>query len=96
MSNLPVFIGYLPGDQGGRTNHAVFRFPNDYGASVIPDGIWFELAVLHFHGPAEHEHRLVYDTPVTSDVLRGLSVAEVAEELDRIAALPRRVRGIRA
>ena len=63
-----------------------FRFPNGYGASVINDGYGaraglYELAVL---GPDDH---LTYDTPVTDDVLGHLTEADVADALDRIAAL---------
>lgn len=57
---------FLEGEQ------TVYRFPNGYGASVIPvkdyltDGIikgLHEVAVLDAHG-------ITYDTPLTDDVLR--------------------------
>lgn len=64
-----------------------FRFDNGYGASVINDGYGrekglYELAVL---GPDGH---LTYETPITDDVLGYLTADEVAEALDKIAALP--------
>ncbi len=72
----------------------VYRFPNGYGASLVDspfaytlDGT-FELGVIKFHGPGEDDFRLTYDTPVTDDVLGYLTDAEVAETLDKIAALP--------
>ena len=65
--------------------HCVFKFDNGYGASVIrgfgsygyKDGL-YELAVL---GPSG---RHVYDMPI----LGHLTVAEVNDLLDQIAALP--------
>ena len=67
-----------------------FRFPNGYGASVINDGYGaesglYELAVLDAEG------HLAYDTPVTDDVLGWLTEEQVAETLDKIAALPKAV-----
>lgn len=62
-----------------------FRFPNGFGASIIPDrGISWELAVLEKDG---EEWSLTYDTIVTGDVLPGLDNQEVAEKLAVIARL---------
>lgn len=63
----------------------IFTFGNGYGASVIPDPGFpgHELAVTVCG-------RITYDTPITGDVLRGLSDAEVVEVLAAISALPRR------
>jgi hypothetical protein len=63
-----------------------FAFANGYAASVINDGYGaecglYELAVMR--GGA-----IVYDTPITGDVLGNLTEDEVAEALDKIAALP--------
>jgi hypothetical protein len=66
----------------------VYRFPNEYGASVIKhdhsyggaDGLW-ELAVLDKAG------ELCYDTPITSDVLGWLTWEEVEENLTKIKNL---------
>jgi len=70
----------------------VYRFGNGYGASVVqgqhtyggPAGL-YELAVISFDGDEWH---LTYQTPITEDVLGHLTLAEVAETLVRIAALP--------
>jgi hypothetical protein len=69
-----------------------FEFPNGYGASVIDDGYGaeqgrYELAVLI--GGANGS--LTYETDITDDVLGWLTEDEVAEALDRIAALPQAV-----
>jgi hypothetical protein len=74
----------------GGTQH-VYRFGNDFGASVVRHsfsyghhaGLW-ELAVLRFEGSDWH---LTYDTDITDDVIGHLSESDVAELLDRIAAL---------
>lgn len=66
------------------------RFPNGYSASIIrhqhshggPEGLW-EVAVLH-------GNRIVYDTPVTDDVLGHLDTAQVADALTLIEHLPDR------
>lgn len=66
------------------------KFDNGYEASVADhgrsyggeDGL-FEVAVL-FDG------QIVYDTPVTSDVIGWLDFHEVADILDQIKALPKR------
>ena len=63
-------------------------FPNGYAASIISnedsyggkDGL-FEIAVLHGES-------IIYDTPITSDVLGNLTFSEVVESLEKIAALP--------
>ena len=70
--------------------HRKVKFDNGYEASVVchgrsyggEDGL-FEVAVL-FDG------QIVYDTPVTSDVIGWLDFHEVADILDQIKALPKR------
>lgn len=72
----------------------LFRFPNDFGASVVRHE-WsygyaaglFELAVLHFFGEDEKEFKLTYSTPITDDVLGRIDESEVLATLERIAAL---------
>lgn len=67
-----------------------YKFDNGYGASVVcspysyggTQGLW-EIAVLH-------SDEIVYDTPVTDDVIGYLSETEVEEILDQIEALPPR------
>lgn len=61
-----------------------FRFPNNFGASVIPSGDLWELAVLKFNRDGGWE--LCYSTPVTADVAI-LDTQEVAENLAVIARL---------
>lgn len=70
--------------------HQVSHFRNGYSASIVsspnsyggPQGL-FEIAVLH-------NEAIVYDTPITHDVLGFLTFAQVAETLEKIAALPPR------
>lgn len=64
------------------------EFGNGYGASVVKheysyggkDGL-YELAVLNFDG------EIVYDTPITNDVLGYLSEQDVTEVLIKIQQL---------
>jgi hypothetical protein len=76
----------------GTLHGGVFKrydFPNGYGASVVSheysyggnEGKW-ELGVL------DHNGRLTYETPITSDVIGRLEWPEVEKLLERIAALP--------
>jgi len=75
---------------GGDGIAARLTFPNGYSASVVrgsgtygaAEGL-YELAVMH-------DGRLVYDTPITDDVLGYLSEGDVTERLNEIAMLPRR------
>jgi hypothetical protein len=70
----------------------VYQFPNGYGASVVcgpytyggRTGL-FELAVLRFK--SADKWGIVYDTPITNDVLGFLSDTAVDDVLDEIAAL---------
>lgn len=82
--------------RSGRGTQRVYRFPNNYGASVITDpgialgiseetGSDFELAVLVWRGD---DYLLSYDTPITNDTIRGLSDAEVEHYLQLIRQLP--------
>lgn len=73
-------------------------FENGYGASIIKglgtygyeDGL-YELAVLHKNEADPDGYDLVYDTPITDDVLGGLAENEVTEVLAQIEALPPRI-----
>ena len=67
-----------------------FQFPNGYGASVIQGDILhdnhkdlFEIAVLYNGG-------IVYDTPITDDVLAYLTGEDVVSTLSDIFNLPPR------
>lgn len=79
----------------GGNQQVALRFPNQYGVSIVRgphtyggrEGL-FELAVLAFDGA---NYELVYDTPITDDVLGWLTPDELAPIARRVAALP--VRG---
>ena len=73
--------------RSGSVVQAFADFPNGYRASVIRgphtyggDRGLYELAVLR-------GGKVVYDTPITDDVLGYLSEAGVTEALARVAAL---------
>jgi hypothetical protein len=69
---------------------ATHKFGNGYSASVIKsehsyggrDGK-YELAVIY-------GNEIVYDTPITDDVLGWLSEEDVTDAMERIANLPAR------
>lgn len=72
------------------THH--FRFPNDYGASVIKHKVsygyeqdLFELAVLSFHDKDKGE--LCYSTEITDDTIGWLDNDKVLGLLERIKSL---------
>lgn len=69
----------------------VYKFGNGYGASVVcsqfsygGDKGLFEVAVLDMAG------NIVYDTPVTGDVLGFLDFDGVAKTLQEIQYLPKK------
>ena len=74
----------------------VFRFPNNYGASVVrhsfsygvSQGLW-ELAVIHFDSESDDDFDMDYETGITSDVMGGLTEKKVEETLNRIRNLKR-------
>lgn len=77
-------------DRGYGSVAARLKFPNGYGVSVVRGPATYggsaglyELAVMH--GDA-----IVYDTPVTEDVLGWLSEGDVTERLNEVAGLPPR------
>lgn len=84
--NSPRNNGYFPDEV------YVFRFPNDYGASVIRrehsygglQGL-FELAVLSFD--ENGNCRLNYNTHITNDVIGYLTESDVNDLLDQIQEL---------
>lgn len=77
-----TMAAYLPSAE-----QVIVDFPNGYRASVLRgEGFYtangtYEIAVMR-------GKRIVYDTPVTSDVLGYLSEAEADAVLAEIAALP--------
>lgn len=69
----------------------VYKFGNGYGASVVcsqfsygGDKGFFEVAVLDANG------EIVYDTPITSDVIGWLDFDGVAKTLREIQCLPKK------
>ena len=73
-------------------NQVVFKFPNDYGASLIQgrythggDEGLFEIAVLTFTSDKDWE--ICYDTTITDDTLGYLTESEVYETLEQIYKL---------
>lgn len=81
----------------------VYRFPNGYGAdisrakSTMPflgreyltytDANTWELAVIRFNSEDNTDYNLVYNTPITDDVLGYLPDSEVNEILSQIEKL---------
>jgi hypothetical protein len=63
-------------------------FENGYGVSLIKesDGETFEIAVLS-HKDRKYV-RLVYDTGITSDVIRSATDAEATAVIERVRQLP--------
>lgn len=70
-------------------NHYVHRCLNNLGVSVIGDGYSvYEVAVIHFG--VSGDWVLVYDTPITDDVVPCASIAEVNEVIRQVESLPHR------
>lgn len=73
----------------------VFRFENGYGASVVKnpysyggdEGLWELAVVLVYENEGRLSWKLVYDTPITEDVLGWLTWEEVEETLKQIEEL---------
>ena len=88
FNNERYYIGSRP--MWGNGVGMQFKFPNGYIADVVrhafsyggSDGLW-EVAVMY-------ENRIVYDTPVTDDVLGWLSDEDVESVLLQIRQLPAR------
>ena len=65
----------------------IYKFPNDYGASVINSFMSYglELAVLYFDGDTPH---ISTDTPIANDVIGYIpDQEELTKLLDQIKAL---------
>ena len=65
-----------------------WKFPNGYGASIASNQITQftpELAVLKYDEMGESS--LVYDTPITNDVVPGINVGDAKVLLGRIKNL---------
>ena len=91
MDKFKIIDRAHPAGMGG--TQRVYKFPNNYGASVVQfngsygfeDGLW-ELGVVQFDD--EGDYHLTYDTHITSDVLGYLTDDQVHETLLAIQALP--------
>jgi hypothetical protein len=81
-------LNFSPRSHGGVA--ARITFDNGYTASVVrgdhtyggSEGL-YELAVIY-------NGEIVYDTPVTNDVVGWLTEGDVTEKLNEVACLPRR------
>ncbi len=76
--------------RGFQREHIRWKFPNGYGASVAMNTITNfipELAVLKFDDKGGFE--LVYDTPITSDVIPRVDVGDAQAILVKIKNLQR-------
>ena len=83
--------------KGARLNGVqyIFRFDNNYGASVIKftgtfghvSDLW-ELAVIYFD--KDGDYKIAYDTQIAYDVIGWLTDDEVRSYLGRIMKLPNR------
>ena len=85
------FKEYYIGDNGNNGRQWIFKFENNYGASVIKhyesygfEDDLFELAVLYFDGD---NFDLSYNTSITDDVIGYLSNDNVMEYLEKIKGL---------
>lgn len=73
----------------------IFKFENGYGASVVKnpysyggdEGLWELAVVLVYENEGRLSWKLVYDTPITEDVLGWLTWEEVEETLKQIEEL---------
>lgn len=79
----------IPKSKGGTGLQNKYRFPNDYGASLIyaPGSYGLELAVLDFSVNPEGD--LEYGTPITDDVLGNLDWNRATDALLEIKNLKR-------
>jgi hypothetical protein len=76
--------------------HAFHFYNNHYGVSVVRgpytyggrDGL-YELAVVYM-APGDKESQLVYDTPITNDVMGYLTPDNITDVMAQVEALPPR------
>ena len=84
-----------PAGLGG--TQKLFRFDNGYGASVVrfpgsygyDQGLW-ELAVIQYETEEFEPFDIIYDTPITDDVIGRLTESEVNDLLVQIQAFPKK------
>ncbi len=91
--NARCVCGCMEGDR----IHKIYRFPNDYGASVVsgpkadPDARGkFRMFVLHYESdPPENAYDIDRDTLITDDFLTCNDWDEVEVQLQRVYDLER-------
>lgn len=62
-------------------------YPNGYGVSIIPDidnSSFYEVAVLK---GTEEEYDICYETPITDDVIKGLTLSQAHEIAKQVSEL---------
>ena len=76
--------------------HAFHIFDNHYGVSVVRGPYTYggrkglyELAVVYM-APEDKESQLVYDTPITNDVMGHLTPDNITDVMAQVEALPPR------
>ena len=69
--------------------HKLYKFDNNYGASVINhrESYGLELAVILFDENNSKNYEMCYDTPITSDVIGWLTEEELEKTLEKIKNL---------
>ena len=70
-----------------KSKHHVEFYNNGYGISIVPDinnATLYQLAVLI---GTEEEYDICYDTPITDDVIEGLSILEAHEIAKQVSEL---------
>lgn len=62
-------------------------YPNGYGVSIIPDidnSSFYEVAVLK---GIEEKYDICYETPITDDVIKGLTLSQAHEIAKQVSEL---------
>lgn len=68
----------------------VIRFPSGYGASLVKHSFSYgaiEIAVIKFNSKNNEDWKIVYDTPITNDVIGCNDATEARQVLSKIQAL---------
>lgn len=89
-SNLNMYIVKAHETLYPRGYQVVMRFPNNYGASLVKNEMSYgnlEIGVIHFNSQDNEDWKLVYDTPITDDVIGVYDVSEAIEILLKIKNL---------
>jgi hypothetical protein len=89
--NARCVCGCMEGDR----IHKIYRFPNDFGASVVSAPRadpavrgTFRLYILHYESPApEHEYEIARDTGLTNDHIVCRDWTEAEAWMEKVFAL---------